>query len=119
VHGLSACLWDAQASGRRVLAASSESQALGAARKRATHPDGCQKLRWERAFPGETLVSDERARSAQLGIGEYHQPGPAVGLLRVAHARQHPVERLFEEAGRMLKVEPADDARQIRSRSGW
>ena len=62
------------------------------------------------------------AGQAQLGVGQQHQPGPAVGLLRVADARRRPAERLLAEAagcapGRSGGRRPAT-ARPGRARPG-
>jgi hypothetical protein len=63
------------------------------------------------------MVLSQGACQTQLGISEYHQPGPAVRLVRVAHTRKRPIERLFEEAKGMLDVEAphvrAPDAIQV------
>ncbi|HKB46371.1 MAG TPA: hypothetical protein VKC57_01645, partial [Ktedonobacterales bacterium] len=42
----------------------------------------------------------ERSRQAQLGVGPHDQPGPAIRLFRVAHARAGPVDApLFLRVG--------------------
>ena len=58
-------------------------------------------------LPGQWPVANERTGQAQLSIGQYDEPGPTVGLFGVAHPRERPVERLFEEAERMLHIEAA------------
>src|SRR4051794_6793885 len=45
------------------------------------------------------------AGQAELGVGQQHQPGPAIGLLGVPDARRGPVERLLAEAVGMLQIE--------------
>jgi hypothetical protein len=62
----------------------------------------------EGTFPGQTTIGDEGAGQAQLGLGKHHEPGSPVGLLRMAHAWEGPVERLFEETKGMFEVESAD-----------
>src|SRR5215213_14146 len=49
-------------------------------------------------LPGEGHVVNRPTGEAQLRVGQQHQPGPAVGLLRVAHAGRGPVEPLLAEA---------------------
>ena len=51
-----------------------------------------------RALPGQGHVVNRPAGEAELRIGQQHQPGPAVRLLRVAHAGRGPVEPLLAEA---------------------
>lgn len=58
-------------------------------------------------LPGKWSVADEGTREAQLRVGEQDQPGPAVGLFRIADAGQGSIERLLEGTGGMLQVEAA------------
>ena len=54
--------------------------------KGAPHPIGRERARVQAAFPREALVRDDGARQPELGVGQEHQPGPAVGLFRGARA---------------------------------
>ncbi len=76
--------------------------------KGAPHPIGRERARVQAAFPGEALVRDDGARQPEVGVGQEHQPGPAIGLLRVAHPRRRPGEDLCAEADGVLLVEPPD-----------
>ena len=69
-------------------------------RKRLAHPGGGQgtALGALGPFPGQTSILDGAAGQAELGVGQQHQPGPAIGLLGVADARRGPVEGLLTEA---------------------
>jgi len=58
--------------------------------KGAPHPLGDERALVQAAFPGGVLVRDHRAGQPELGVGQEHQPGPAIGLLWVAHARGRP-----------------------------
>src|SRR3954463_8342174 len=63
-------------------------------RKRLADAGGCEGATvWPLgALPGETPILDSAAGQAELGVGEQHQPGPAISLLGVADARGGPVE---------------------------
>lgn len=74
-------------------------------------------------FPREALVRDNGARQPELGVGQQHQPSPAVRLLRVTHARSCPGEGLLAEAEGMLLVKLPDigptEQRQIGDAIAW
>src|SRR4051794_13568602 len=79
-------------------------------RKRLADAGGCEGATvWPLgALPGETPILDSAAGQAELGVGEQHQPGPAISLLGVADARGGPVEGLLAEAVGVLQVEAVD-----------
>ena len=54
------------------------------------------------------MVRDDPAGEAELRIGRQYEPGPAVGLLRMADPGRRPIEHLLAEAERVLKIETAD-----------
>jgi hypothetical protein len=68
-------------------------------------------------------VLDRPPRQAQLGVGQGHQPGPAIRLLGGPHAGRGPVERLFAEAVGMLNGLFTNDkfcwSRQARLHLTW
>jgi hypothetical protein len=49
-------------------------------------------------------ILDGSPRQAELGVGQRHEPGPAVGLLRSPHARSGPVEGLLAETVGVFQV---------------
>jgi hypothetical protein len=65
-------------------------------------PLGGEFAGWLGTLPEKRLVASEWTSEAQLGVGEQDQPRPAVGLFGVAHTRERPIERLFEESERLL-----------------
>jgi hypothetical protein len=46
-------------------------------------------------LPGQVHVLDGPSCQAELGVGQHHQPGPAIGLLRGPHPRRGPIQGLF------------------------
>jgi len=74
----------------------------------APHPVGREWARVQAAFPRQAPVRDDGAGQPKLSVGQEHQPGPAVGLLRVADARRRPGEDLFAEAEGVFLVKPPD-----------
>ena len=59
-------------------------------RKPAPYPMGRQSRLGSGSLPRQPLVCHDLAGQAQLGIAGQHQPGPPVGLLRVAGPRGGP-----------------------------
>src|SRR3712207_9459543 len=59
----------------------------------------------QRALPRQAPIGHERAGQAQLGIGGGDEPGPAIRLVWVAHARRGPARTLLQEADGVLQVE--------------
>ena len=61
-------------------------------RKRLTRPGGREgaTVGTLGPLPGEALLVDGAAGQTELGVRQQHQPGPAIGLLSVAHARSGP-----------------------------
>jgi hypothetical protein len=55
------------------------------------------------AFPGAAQVGGERAGEPELGVAGDHDPGPAVGGVRVADFGGGPAEDLFEQAEGVLE----------------
>jgi hypothetical protein len=68
-------------------------------------------------LPREVHVLDGSPRQAELGVGQSHQPGPAIGLRWSPHAWGRPVEGLFTETVGVFQIKPMDvgspDQRQI------
>ena len=75
--------------------------------KGLTDPAGREAVGWPRPLPRQPAVVDDPTREAELGVGDDHQPGPAVGLLGVTDPGRRPVEHLFAEAERVFQVEAA------------
>lgn len=69
-------------------------------------------------LPWQVHVLDGPPRKAELGVGQGHEPRPAIGLLRSAYAWRGPIKRLLAETVGMLQVESvhvgSPDHRQVR-----
>src|SRR5215218_10290856 len=87
-------------------------------RNGAMDPDWRKAPRLVAALPRQPQVLHAHARQPELGESGHDQPGPPVGLLRVANPRRRPPHALLEEAEGVLQIETphirAPDEIQIR-----
>ncbi len=75
--------------------------------RRKGTPDSCwsETLDGKRRLPGQVDILDERLGSAQLGVGENQQPGPAVGSSGSTQFGERPFQGLLEKAKQVLNGE--------------
>ena len=83
----------------------------------SAHAMGIRHLAMEALQPGDAETANATRQppeaaggltgQAQLGVAGQHQPGPPVGLLRMARPRGRPTKGLLTEPNGVFQVEPA------------
>ena len=63
-------------------------------------------------LPRQVHFLDGPPRQTELGVGQRHQPRPAIGLLWSPHAWRGPVEGLFAEAVGVLQIKACERRRK-------
>jgi len=82
-------------------------QCGGGAPKPSSDAGGGEPAGFEPAFPGQSLVFDQAAGQAQLGVGGEDDPGPEVGLFGGAQTWCGPAQGVLEEPEGVFDVEAA------------